>query len=141
MPVRGRQPHTLVSIEPPARVLPAISGRTADSLRFSTARDIHTRTKVFHRGWSRKMSISNVNSRRKIPSALAVGAVASGLFAGAGLGVSPAANATCVSIFGIGGGANCTSNLLSWAVAVGPGAQAHANGSIGGAVSVGMNNI
>src|SRR4029079_3977943 len=56
---------------------------------------------------------TGTNSHRKITGTIAAGAVTGGLVAGAGLGLAPAANATCVSIFGIGGGADCSSTLLS----------------------------
>ena len=85
-------------------------------------------------------AVSIVNSRRKIPGALVAGAVASGLFAASGLGVAPTANATCASFFGIGNSAECTSNLLSWAIAIGDEAEAHANGRFGGAFVIGENN-
>ena len=48
------------------------------------------------------IALSIVNSPRKIAGALVAGAVASGLFASAGLGLAPTANATCGSIFGLG---------------------------------------
>ena len=82
-------------------------------------------------------AVSIVNSPRKIPGALVAGAVASGLFAGAGLGSAPTANATCASFFGIGNSAECTSNLFSFAIAIGDGAEAHANGTFGGAFVIG----
>jgi hypothetical protein len=56
------------------------------------------------------------------------------------IGDSPHSDATCASFFGIGNSAECTSNLLSWAIAVGDEAEAHANGTFGGAFVIGENN-
>src|SRR6478735_2284915 len=83
---------------------------------------------------------SSLNSRIKIPGVLVAGAVATGVCAGAGLGVAPTANATCASFFGLGNSTNCTSNLFSIAIAIGDGASAHANGVIGAAFALGMDN-
>ncbi|PRC44236.1 hypothetical protein C6A85_000000101275, partial [Mycobacterium sp. ITM-2017-0098] len=53
---------------------------------------------------------------------------------------TPAANATCFSIFGIGNGNGCTSNLTSYAFALGDGATADAStGFFGGAFASGTN--
>ena len=83
------------------------------------------------------IALSIVNSPRKIAGALVAGAVTSGLFASAGLGLAPTANATCASFFGIGNSADCTSTLFSVAFAIGDGAQAHADGLFGAAFVVG----
>ena len=67
-----------------------------------------------------------------------VGALAVALGVGAtGLGLAPTANATCASIFGIGNSAECTSTLFSGALAIGDGAEAHADGLFGAAFVVG----
>ena len=66
-----------------------------------------------------------------------VGALASGTLTMATLSSAPAANATCASFFGIGKSADCTSTLFSAAIAIGPGAQAYAEGLFGTAVAVG----
>jgi len=69
---------------------------------------------------------------------LLAGAVASGAVAiAAGLGSAPTAHASCVSAFGLGKSADCTSSLTGVAIAIGTGAQAHADGLFGGAFSVG----
>jgi hypothetical protein len=53
---------------------------------------------------------------------------------------APSANATCFSIFGIGNGNGCTSNLTSYAVAIGDGAVADAStGFFGGVLAAGNN--
>src|SRR6476619_3177611 len=83
------------------------------------------------------VALSNVNSPRKIAGALVAGAVTSGLFASAGFGLAPTANATCASGFGIGSNPDCTSTLLSGSLAIGDGAQAHADGLFGAAFVVG----
>lgn len=70
---------------------------------------------------------------------MAVSALAAAAIATAGLGSAPTASATCASFFGIGGGANCTSKLTSIAIAIGPGAEAHAEGILGAALSLGAN--
>ena len=75
---------------------------------------------------------------RRLPRALALGAaVATGGMGIAALGPIPAANASCASFFGIGNSANCTSTFTSIAIALGPNAQAHANGTLGAAISLG----
>ena len=86
------------------------------------------------------IALSIVNSPRKITGALVAGAVTSGLFASAGLGLAPTANATCASIFGIGNSADCTSTLLSGSLAIGDGAEAHADGLFGAAFVVGTDS-
>ena len=83
------------------------------------------------------IALSIVNSPRKITGALVAGAVASGLFASAGLGSAPTANASCVSIFGIGSGGDCTSTLLSASFAIGDGAVATATGPLSLGFSIG----
>jgi hypothetical protein len=64
------------------------------------------------------------------------GLTAIGLVA-AGMSSIPAASATCASFFGIGNSADCTSTLFSGAIAVGPGAQAYAEGAFGTALAIG----
>ena len=86
------------------------------------------------------IALSIVNSPRKIAGALVAGAMTSGLFASAGLGLAPTANATCGSIFGLSIGTGCTSTLFSAAFAIGDGAVAHADGSLGVAFVVGTNS-
>jgi hypothetical protein len=68
---------------------------------------------------------------------VALGLTAAGAFATAGLGPAPAANATCISAFGLSSSADCTSNLTSIAIAIGNGAVAHADGLFGGAFAMG----
>ncbi len=79
-------------------------------------------------------------SRCKVAAPLVATAVVSGVIAGAGLGLAPSANATCASFFGIGNSADCSSTLLSVAVAIGNGATAHADGLLGAAIVVGTNS-
>src|SRR6476659_5939397 len=80
---------------------------------------------------------STVNSPRKIAGVLVASAMTSGLFASAGLGLAPTANATCASFFGIGNSADCTSTLFSVAFAIVAGAVAHADGFLGASFAVG----
>ncbi len=53
------------------------------------------------------------------------------------MGAIPAANATCASFFGIGSGGQCTSTLSSIAIAIGTNAEAHADGMLGAALTLG----
>jgi hypothetical protein len=70
---------------------------------------------------------------RAIAAALATSALVA-----APLHTAPVAGATCFSIFGIGNGNGCTSNLTSYAIAIGEGAQADAGtGFFGGALAIG----
>ena len=73
----------------------------------------------------------------KITVRVLVGALASGTLTMTTLSSAPAANATCASFFGIGKSADCTSTLFSAAIAIGPGAQAYAEGLFGTAFAVG----
>jgi hypothetical protein len=74
----------------------------------------------------------------RLPRAVALGtATAAGAVGLAGLVAMPTANATCASFFGLGKSADCTSSLTSIAIAVGPNAQAHADGALGVAISWG----
>ena len=79
----------------------------------------------------------SVIAKNKFTGAVTAGAIAAGALAAAGLGSAPAANASCISAFGIGNSATCTSNLTSIAVAIGNGAQAYATGKFGAAFSIG----
>ena len=63
--------------------------------------------------------------------------LAGGLLATTALGLSPSANATCASFFGIGNSAECSSTLFSVAFAIGDGATAHADGVLGASFAVG----
>jgi hypothetical protein len=69
------------------------------------------------------------------PAAL-VALTASALTAAA-LGATPTANATCISAFGLGSGGQCTSTLASIAIAIGENAEAHADGFLGAALTLG----
>jgi len=74
----------------------------------------------------------------KLPRAVMLGGAMAVSAAGAlGVAPTPIANATCASFFGIGNSANCTSTLTSIAIALGPNAQAHADGVLGAAISLG----
>lgn len=63
-----------------------------------------------------------------------VGAVAAGAVA---MGSAPVAGATCVSAFGLGNTAECSSTIASVAIALGTGAEAHADGLLGAAFAAG----
>ena len=70
-------------------------------------------------------------------SALVSGALLAGTLNGA-----PTAKASCVSFFGLSSGDGCRSNLTSFAIAIGPGAQADATyGLFGGALAIGANSL
>jgi hypothetical protein len=64
--------------------------------------------------------------------------VAGGLTVGAVTGAAPA-QASCVSIFGLGNGNGCTSTQATYAIGIGSGAQASATGLFGGALAIGNN--
>lgn len=68
---------------------------------------------------------------------LAVGAAAVSALTAAALGSMPSAAATCVSLFGLGSGGPCTSSMTSLAIAIGENAEAHADGILGAAVTLG----
>jgi len=71
--------------------------------------------------------------RTVLLSALVSGALAAGT-----LSSSPAANASCLSVFGLGNGNGCTSGLTTYAIAIGLGATADAaTGLFGGAFALG----
>ena len=78
-----------------------------------------------------------VIAKTKFTGVVTAGALAVGVFAAAGLGSAPAANASCASFFGINNGGGCTSTPLSIAIAIGSGATAIAQGLFGAAVSLG----
>lgn len=77
------------------------------------------------------------DSLRKPSAVLAVGALAAGALLMGGLASAPTANATCVSVFGLGNTAECTSTIGSLAIAIGANAQAHADGLLGAAFTLG----
>ena len=83
-------------------------------------------------------------SRGKRASGLRRGVVVSGLASGlaaASLGGVPTANASCVGIFGLsidlGGGGGCTSSLFGFALGLGPGTTATADGLFTAAIATG----
>ena len=73
----------------------------------------------------------------RVKGGVLLGALVSGALAAGALGAAPTADATCASFFGLGNGADCTSNLTSVAIAIGTGATAHADGLFGAAFSTG----
>ena len=66
-----------------------------------------------------------------------VTAVSTGALAAAAFAAAPHASASCASFFGIGNSADCTSTPTSFAIALGPGAKAYAQGTLGSAIAVG----
>ncbi|MGV1006796.1 MAG: hypothetical protein ACOYEV_18985 [Candidatus Nanopelagicales bacterium] len=68
---------------------------------------------------------------------LAIAALTAGALAVAAMGSVPTANATCASFFGLGSGGQCTSTLTSIAIAIGTNAEAHAEGMLGAALTLG----
>ena len=81
------------------------------------------------------MAIS-CTSRRSVAALLAA-TVSGGFLASAGLWSAPPARATCLSAFGIGNSADCSSTLFGIAFALGDGAQAHAEGFFGASFAIG----
>lgn len=79
-------------------------------------------------------------SKGKLASGLLGGAVVSGL-AAASLGAPPNADATCIGIFGIsindGSGGHCSSSLFGFALGLGPGTTATAEGLFTAAIATG----
>lgn len=72
--------------------------------------------------------------------AVALGVLTAGALAAAAVGSAGGANATCASFFGIGNGGGCSSTLTSIAVAIGENAEAHAEGFLGAALTLGANS-
>lgn len=54
-----------------------------------------------------------------------------------GVGLAPAANASCVSAFGFGNSSHCTSSPTTIAIAIGANADAEAIGALGAAIALG----
>ncbi len=73
----------------------------------------------------------------RVKGGVLLGALVSGALAAGTLTGAPTANANCASFFGIGNTADCTSTLTTIAIAIGTGAQAHADGLFGSAFAVG----
>ena len=71
---------------------------------------------------------------------LGVAALTAGALALAAMGSVPTANATCASFFGIGSSGQCTSTLTSIEIAIGTNAEAHADGMLGAALTLGNNS-
>lgn len=67
----------------------------------------------------------------------AAAGLAGGLLTGAAFAAAPAADATCASAFGFGSGGQCSSTLFSVAIALGENAEAHADGILGAALTLG----
>ena len=80
----------------------------------------------------------NTTSKSIRPAALA--ALTATALTAAAMSVTPTANATCISAFGLGSGGQCTSTLASIAIAIGDNAEAHADGLLGAAFTLGNNS-
>lgn len=78
------------------------------------------------------MNRLRINSRALLGALTGLGVVSAGMVS------APAANATCISIFGIGSGRGCTSTLTSVAIGIGTDAVANASGFLGAAVAIGI---
>ena len=74
------------------------------------------------------------------PGKLMLGTLSAGVLTVAAMGSGPTANATCVSFFGLNSGGQCTSTLSSIAVAIGENAEAHADGLLGAAITLGTSS-
>jgi len=74
-------------------------------------------------------------SKLNIP--VLVGALTAAALAAATVESIPSANASCASFFGIGNSSQCTSNPTSIAIALGENAEAHADGILGAAFTLG----
>jgi len=79
--------------------------------------------------------------KNKFASGLLCGAVASGVVAAASLGGVGTANATCVSFSGFSLGTGCTSSLGGFAIGIGDGTEATANGLLNFAIATGANTF
>jgi hypothetical protein len=79
--------------------------------------------------------------RNKFASGLLCGAVASGLVAAASLGGVGPANATCLSFSGFSLGDGCTSSLGGFAIGIGDGTAATANGLLTFAIATGADTL
>lgn len=74
---------------------------------------------------------------RTITGLLLGGLAAAGMLTAAGLGSAAAAQASCVSAFGLSTSADCRSTIASVAIAIGPNTQAYADGLLGAAFTIG----
>lgn len=81
-------------------------------------------------------AVSRAVSRRRTAAMGSVAAAALTVVATVGV---PSANATCASLFGLGSGGQCTSTVTSIAIAIGDNAEAHADGMLGAALTLGAN--
>ena len=78
-------------------------------------------------------------NRIRAKSGVLLGALVSGALASGAIGGAAPAQASCFSIFGLGNGNGCTSNLSTYAIAIGDGAVASATGLFGGSLAIGDN--
>lgn len=78
---------------------------------------------------------------RTTTTSLLTGGVAAAMIAASAIGSAPTAGATCFSAFGLGSGGACTSSLTSIAIAIGDAAEAHADGFLSAAVTLGTNSV
>ena len=79
-------------------------------------------------------------ARPKVPGVLILGALTAAALGIATVESVPTANATCASFFGLGSGGQCTSTITSIAIAIGENAEAHADGLLGAALTLGNNS-
>ena len=79
-------------------------------------------------------------ARPKVPGVLILGALTAAALGIATVESVPTANATCASFFGLGSGGQCTSTIASIAIAIGENAEAHADGLLGAALTLGNNS-
>ena len=77
--------------------------------------------------------------RIRAKSGVLLGALVSGALATGAIGGAAPAQASCFSIFGLGNGNGCTSNVTTYAIAIGDGAVASATGLFGGSLAIGDN--
>ncbi len=78
-------------------------------------------------------------NRIRAKSGVLLGALVSGALATGAIGGAAPAQASCFSMFGLGNGNGCTSNLSTYAIAIGNGAVASATGLFGGSLAIGDN--
>jgi hypothetical protein len=83
------------------------------------------------------MGKHNAISNNRLAGGFLLGALASGTLAVASLSSAGAANATCASFSGVNAGTGCTSTPTSFAVGLGPGTTASAQGVFNGAIAIG----
>lgn len=85
--------------------------------------------------------VQHTPAQPRVRGALILGALTATALGIAAVESVPTANATCASFFGLGSGGQCTSTITSIAIAIGENAEAHADGLLGAALTLGSNSV